>query len=258
MASFTRYRFGVFEFDAETPELRKSGRPVRLRPQGLKLLKLLISRPREVIAREEMARFLWDAGVFVDFEQGLNHTIKQVRAALGDDAESPRYVETLPRRGYRFIAPVEAVVASKEAAVRADVTEPQGPIELRQERIQRSELPRSLANDSSWGPTRARRSPSPLRCVSSGGWRDTASRSPSSHVRCCRFWASDGGRCFGRPLRPAPEHPWRYCHSTQSVRAASILLTALRQHSRPSLERCRPAGDCVEHGVLIPSQATLA
>ena len=130
MGSLTRYRFGVFEFDPETPELRKSGRPVRLRPQGLKLLKLLISRPREVIAREDIARSLWDAGVFVDFEQGLNHTIKQVRAALGDDAESPRYIETLPRRGYRFIAPVEALVARKEAPVRADATEPSGPLEL--------------------------------------------------------------------------------------------------------------------------------
>jgi TolB-like protein/DNA-binding winged helix-turn-helix (wHTH) protein len=132
MASLTRYRFGVFEFDPEIPELRKSGRRVRLRPQGLKLLNLLISRPREVIAREEMARLLWEAGVFVDFEQGLNHTIKQVRAALGDDAESPRYIETLPRRGYRFIASVEALVASKEAPFRADVTEPPAPLELRQ------------------------------------------------------------------------------------------------------------------------------
>jgi TolB-like protein/DNA-binding winged helix-turn-helix (wHTH) protein/tetratricopeptide (TPR) repeat protein len=131
LGSLTRYRFGVFEFDTETPELRKSGRPVRLRPQGFKLLRLLISRPREVIAREEIARFLWDAGVFVDFEQGVNHIIKQLRAALGDDAESPRYIETLPRRGYRFIAPVEALVASKEAPVRADGTELPGPLELR-------------------------------------------------------------------------------------------------------------------------------
>ena len=130
MGSLTRFRFGVFEFDPETPELRKSGRLVRLRPQGLKLLRLLISRPREVIAREDIARFLWDAGVFVDFDQGVNHTVKQVRAALGDDAESPRYIETLPRRGYRFIAPVEALVAPKEAIVRASGTDPSGRLEL--------------------------------------------------------------------------------------------------------------------------------
>ena len=124
MGSLIRYRFGVFELDPEILELRKAGRPVRLRPQGLKLLRLLVSRPREVIAREEMARSLWDAGVFVDFEQGLNHTINQVRAALGDDAESPRYIETLPRRGYRFIAPVEALVEPAPPAMRAETTEP--------------------------------------------------------------------------------------------------------------------------------------
>ena len=124
MGSLTRYRFGVFEFDPETPELRKSGRLVRLRPQGLKLLTLLISRPREVIGREEIAQFLWDAGVFVDFEEGVNHVVKQVRTALRDDAESPRYIETLPRRGYRFIAPVEPLIEPVEAPARAGRTEP--------------------------------------------------------------------------------------------------------------------------------------
>ena len=117
VGSTSRYRFGVFEFDAQTPELRKAGRLVRLRPQGLKLLTLLMSRPREVIDREEIAKWLWDADVFVDVEQGVNHTIKQVRAALGDDAESPRYVETIPRRGYRFIAPVEVVAEPNDVPV---------------------------------------------------------------------------------------------------------------------------------------------
>jgi TolB-like protein/DNA-binding winged helix-turn-helix (wHTH) protein/tetratricopeptide (TPR) repeat protein len=117
VGSTSRYRFGVFEFDAQTPELRKAGRLVRLRPQGLKLLTLLMSRPREVIDREEIARWLWDADVFVDVEQGVNHTIKQVRAALGDDAESPRYVETIPRRGYRFIAPVEVLTEPNDVPV---------------------------------------------------------------------------------------------------------------------------------------------
>jgi hypothetical protein len=92
------------------------------------------------VAREDIAQSLWDCGVFVDFEQGVNHTINQVRAALGDDAESPRYIETLPRRGYRFIAPVEALVAPKPAPVRADGTEPSGPLELsvREDRPQRT------------------------------------------------------------------------------------------------------------------------
>jgi len=71
VGSTTRYRFGVFEFDPATPELRKAGRRVRLRPQGLKLLTLLVARPREVILRDEIASSLWDGGVFVDFEQGV-------------------------------------------------------------------------------------------------------------------------------------------------------------------------------------------
>jgi TolB-like protein/DNA-binding winged helix-turn-helix (wHTH) protein/tetratricopeptide (TPR) repeat protein len=96
--------------------LRKAGRLVRLRPQGLKLLTLLVTRPREVIPRDKIAGSLWDEGVFVDFEQGVNHIVKQVRAALGDEADSPRYVETLPRHGYRFIAPVEAVGDATEAS----------------------------------------------------------------------------------------------------------------------------------------------
>ncbi len=119
MGAISRYRFGVFEFDAATPQLRKAGRRIRLRPQCLKLLGLLVSRPHEVINREEIARSLWDADVFVDVEQGINHTIKQVRAALGDDAESPRYVETIPRRGYRFIAPVEVVVEPNDVPIPA-------------------------------------------------------------------------------------------------------------------------------------------
>jgi len=130
VGAISRYRFGVFEFDAEPPQLRKGGRRVRLRPQGLKLLGLFVSRPHEVISRDEMAESLWDADVFVDVEQGLNHTIKQVRAALGDDAESPRYVETIPRRGYRFIAPVEVVVEPKEVTPPAASVGVPLPLEL--------------------------------------------------------------------------------------------------------------------------------
>jgi TolB-like protein/DNA-binding winged helix-turn-helix (wHTH) protein len=109
LADTRQSRFGVFDFDAATLELRKAQRPVRLRPQALKLLRLLVARPRQVISREEIHKELWDADVFVDFEQGVNHSVKQLRAALGDDADAPRFIETLPRRGYRFIAPVEFV-----------------------------------------------------------------------------------------------------------------------------------------------------
>jgi len=101
-----RYSFGVFEFDAGTLELRKRGLLVRVRPQSLKLLALILSRAGELVSRDEIRDALWGGDTFVDFDQGVNHCIKQLRGALGDDADSPRFVETLPRRGYRFIAPV--------------------------------------------------------------------------------------------------------------------------------------------------------
>ena len=102
-------RFGVFEFDPSALQLRKGRLPVRLRPQALKLLRMFVSRPRQVITREAIHQELWTSDVHVDFEQGVNHTIKQLRAALGDDAGAPRYIETLTRRGYRFIAPIDVV-----------------------------------------------------------------------------------------------------------------------------------------------------
>ena len=102
-------RFGVFDFDLSALQLRKAQRPIRLRPQALKLLRVFVSHPRQLIPRETIQRELWGSDVHVDFEQGVNHIIKQLRAALGDDANSPRYIETVPRLGYRFIAPVDVV-----------------------------------------------------------------------------------------------------------------------------------------------------
>jgi len=100
-------RFGVFEIDLKSGELRKDGVPLRLAPQPLELLALLASQAGQVVPRERIRHRLWSAGTFVDFEQGVNHCVRQIRNALGDDARSSRYVETLPRRGYRFAVPVE-------------------------------------------------------------------------------------------------------------------------------------------------------
>ena len=108
-----RCRFGVFEFDGQTLELSKNGRTVSLRLQPLKLLALLLARPGELVSRYELERALWGGDTFVDFEQGVNHAIRELRAALGDAAESPRFVQTLPRRGYRFIAPVELLPSAR-------------------------------------------------------------------------------------------------------------------------------------------------
>jgi len=101
-------RFGTFEVDSQSGELRRSGRKVRLQEQPLQVLLVLIGRPGEVITREELTQRLWPGGTFVDFERGLNKAVTRLRDALGDSADKPRYVETLPRRGYRFIAPVES------------------------------------------------------------------------------------------------------------------------------------------------------
>ena len=103
------FRFGVFEFDTASGELSREGKvQPRLRDQALQILRMLLERPREVVTREELRKGLWPADTFVDFDHGLNTAINQLRSALGDSAANPRFIQTLPRRGYRFIAPVEA------------------------------------------------------------------------------------------------------------------------------------------------------
>lgn len=99
-------RFGVFEVDQRSGELRKAGVRVALQEQPLRLLLHLLERAGDVVTRDELQRQLWPKDTFVDFEHGLNVAIKRLRDALGDDADAPRFVETLPRRGYRFIAPL--------------------------------------------------------------------------------------------------------------------------------------------------------
>jgi TolB-like protein/DNA-binding winged helix-turn-helix (wHTH) protein/tetratricopeptide (TPR) repeat protein len=97
--------FGIFELDPRNHELRRAGIPVRIQEQPLKLLELLAERPREVVSREEIRQALWGNDTYVNFERSINFCVNQIRTALGDDAESPRFVQTVPRRGYRFIAP---------------------------------------------------------------------------------------------------------------------------------------------------------
>jgi len=103
------FRFGVFEFDTQSGELRKEGRTEpRLRDQAAQVLSMLLQQPREIVTREELRKLLWPSDTFVDFDHGLNTAINQLRNALGDSATNPRFIQTVPRRGYRFIAPVEA------------------------------------------------------------------------------------------------------------------------------------------------------
>ena len=128
-------RFGVFELDAHTGELRRSGHRVALQPQPLEILRALIERPGEVVTREELRHRLWSNGAYVDFDRSLNKAIVKLRDALGDDADSPRYIETLPRHGYRFM-PLPQVQAHVDAArvergaSPADMPQQEGPASL--------------------------------------------------------------------------------------------------------------------------------
>jgi TolB-like protein/DNA-binding winged helix-turn-helix (wHTH) protein/Tfp pilus assembly protein PilF len=119
-----RFRFGVFELDLRAGELRKHGLRLRLQEQPFQILVMLLNHPGEVVTREELQKKLWPADTFVDFDHGLNKAINKIREALGDSAESPRFVETVARRGYRFLAEVKLADA---APVRDPALETQPP-----------------------------------------------------------------------------------------------------------------------------------
>jgi DNA-binding winged helix-turn-helix (wHTH) protein len=115
-----RYRFGVFEADTATGELCRKGLRVKLHAQPFQMLVMLLERPGELLTREEICRELWPDGTFVDFEHGVNSAVNRIREALGDTAGNPRFVETLARRGYRFVAPVERLGAGEDAVKRTN------------------------------------------------------------------------------------------------------------------------------------------
>src|SRR5712692_8686470 len=115
--SATVVRFDSFELDAGARELRRNGDRVKLPPQPFRILELLVRRSGEVLTRAEIRERIWCDDTFVDFEQGLNFCIRQIREALGDTADAPRFIETLPRRGYRFLLPVETSAPVEPEAV---------------------------------------------------------------------------------------------------------------------------------------------
>jgi DNA-binding winged helix-turn-helix (wHTH) protein len=115
-------RFGVFELDLSAGELRKNGVKLRLQEQPLQVLAMLLGRAGEVVTREDLRQKLWPSDTFVDFDHSLNTAVNKVREVIGDSASSPRYVETLARRGYRFIAPVQREVERESRLESGDVT----------------------------------------------------------------------------------------------------------------------------------------
>jgi cholera toxin transcriptional activator len=117
------YRFGVFEADSTSRELRRQGVRVKLHSQPLQLLFLLLDRPGELLTREEICRELWPDGTFVDYEHGVNSAVNRIREALGDKANNARFIETLARRGYRFVAQVEQIALQKDDSASDPIAE---------------------------------------------------------------------------------------------------------------------------------------
>src|SRR5215468_5330772 len=113
-------RFATFEVDLQTQELRKAGMRLRLPAQSFQVLKMLLERPGGLVTREEFQRALWPSDTFVDFDHGVNTAVNRLREALGDSADNPKFIETLSRRGYRFIGPI---ITNGTAAAVADSAE---------------------------------------------------------------------------------------------------------------------------------------
>lgn len=119
-----RYRFVVFEADASTGELRRQGIRIKLNGQSFQVLVMLLERRGELLTREQISRELWPIGTFVDYDHGVNSAVNRIREALNDSASNPRFVETLARRGYRFVAPVERIVLGDQPQPIAELRSP--------------------------------------------------------------------------------------------------------------------------------------
>ncbi len=124
LPSVREIRFGVFEVDAQSRELRKKGFRIKIQQQPFELLLILLNRPGEVVSRKELRLKLWPADVYIDFDRGLNKAMVKLREALGDSSDSPLYIETLPRLGYRFIGPTNRRPSASESPSVAEVTSP--------------------------------------------------------------------------------------------------------------------------------------
>src|ERR1041385_3073706 len=122
--------FGTFEVDLHAGELRRNGSKVKLQEQPFQVLTVLLERPGSVVTREELQKRLWAVDTFVDFDHSLNAAIRRLRDALGDSAENPRFVETVARRGYRFMAPVTTTVAHGDGPPASVVGDESGGIQL--------------------------------------------------------------------------------------------------------------------------------
>ena len=133
-------RFGAFELDTRSGELRRHGLKIRLPEQSFQILRTLLMRPGDVVTREELKQVLWPAETFVDFEVGLNSAVRKLREALDDSAESPRFVETVPRRGYRFVAPLTSSVQGPPPAPPPEPAKAPAPPSVAEEQVVASDV----------------------------------------------------------------------------------------------------------------------
>jgi TolB-like protein/DNA-binding winged helix-turn-helix (wHTH) protein/Tfp pilus assembly protein PilF len=190
----TVYRFGPFELRPRARELYKNSIKLKLRPQPFRVLEVLLDRRGDVVTRDELRQLLWESETFVDFEQGLNTAVKELRSALNDSADTPRYVETIPRVGYRIIAPVEVeVLASKTPA------EPGQP-ELKV----KSTLPDASASVARTGPTlqvqtSLQREPLSSRFPLSFGWTALVVVAAVLLIGLPIYWAFSHRRVAAQP-----------------------------------------------------------
>jgi TolB-like protein/DNA-binding winged helix-turn-helix (wHTH) protein len=143
-------RFGVFELDLPTGELRKHGLKIRIQEQPFQVLAMLVLNAGKVVTREDLQKKLWPADTFVDFDHGLNKAINKIREALSDSAESPRYVETLSRRGYRFLAEVKDADAPVRSTELPTQTQPPGEARDRPDVAGKLAVPKNLLRSHAW------------------------------------------------------------------------------------------------------------
>jgi DNA-binding winged helix-turn-helix (wHTH) protein len=272
---WTVVRFGIFEVDLRNGELRKGGVLVKLQQQPFKVLALLVSRPGDIVTREELRDQIWGGDTFVDFDQGMNFCIKQIRVALGDQADTPRYVETLPRRGYRFIAPLERrpLTPPAEASPLANGSESLAtpPRPLTFPFPHPTEITRvdqgPTAPPRRWGPTsrragvaavlalvvagaylagrRAALSPSPafLRLTFRRGFVDTARFTPDGEVIYSAMWDGGPAQTFATRVGSADTRPLGYPKArVQGVAGTEMALLVPRDEGLPVLSRAPLAG----------------
>ncbi len=166
--------FGPFEFEHRSGDLRKFGNRIRLQGKPLQILSILLEQPGQVLSRDELQRHLWQGTTFVDFEQGLNTAVNKLRQALGDSADQPRYIETVPGKGYRFIAPLER---ASPITIKAAVLEMAPSSALRIE-------PKPRERQRPWAPLVAGAA---LLLIGGGLWLATSRREPAAIAKSARF-----------------------------------------------------------------------